>query len=170
MRSSLERYEGELARELSCLTLCDILQFVTGIEIRFAQDADLPYLLARDDLVSTEVLKKKVADGQVIIVARGDTRLGWLRYGYLWDAVPFMNLIVVEESSRRHGIGQMLVEYWEQDLKARGYKLAMTSTDAHAEAQHFHRKMGYRDAGCLLLPDELFPEHTSELLLVKVLT
>ena len=30
----------------------------------------------------------------------------------------------------------------------------MTSTLSNESAQHFYRRMGYQDAGCLLLPDE----------------
>jgi hypothetical protein len=30
----------------------------------------------------------------------------------------------------------------------------MTSTFSNESAQHFYRRLGYRDAGCLLLADE----------------
>ena len=142
---------------------------MAGIVIRYAHDLDVPYLLERDRLVSEQILKEKVAGGQVIVAVQGDARLDWLRFGTMWDTIPFMNLIVVEEGVRGQGIGRMLVDYWEREMKARGHQLVMTSTDADEEAQHFHRKLGYRDAGILLLPRELFPNHTSELLMVKVL-
>jgi len=40
-----------------------------------------------------------------------------------------------------------------------GYKLVMTSTQSDEQAQHFYRKIGYIDSGCLLLfkePAEIF--------------
>ena len=139
------------------------------IEIRYATDADLPYLLRNDGLVTEQVTRKKVSDGQVIVAVKDDCHLGWIRFGFWWDMFPFMNLIAVEEKAQRRGIGRKLVEFWEMKMKAQGHKLVMTSTDADEDAQHFHRKMGYRDSGCLLLPDELYPAHTLEILFVKVL-
>lgn len=47
--------------------------------------------------------------------------------------------------------------------KVRGHRLVMASTRADERAQGFYRRLGYRDAGCLLLreagyaqPAELF--------------
>jgi len=34
------------------------------------------------------------------------------------------------------------------------YNLVMTSTQANEQAQHFYRKLGYKDSGCLLLHDD----------------
>lgn len=31
------------------------------------------------------------------------------------------------------------------------YSLVMTSTQSDEEAQHFYRKIGYKDAGCLVI-------------------
>jgi hypothetical protein len=39
-------------------------------------------------------------------------------------------------------------------MKSLSYKLLMTSTLANENAQHFYRKLNYKDAGSLLLPDE----------------
>ena len=139
------------------------------IQIRYATDSDLSYLLRNDNVVTEQIMRKKVSDGQIIVAIKDDSHLGWIRFGFWWDTFPFMNLIAVEKEVRRRGIGRTLVEFWERGTKAQGHKLVMTSTDADEDAQHFHRKMGYRDSGCLLLPDELFPAHTLEILLVKVL-
>ena len=142
---------------------------VFDIQIRYATDADLPYLLRQDDLVSEQVMRKKVSDNQVIVALKDGSHLGWLRFGYWWDIFPFMNLIVVDEHARRRGTGRKLVEFWEKEMKAEGHKLAITSTDADEDAQGFHRKMGYRDRGCFLFPRELFPRSAMEILLLKVL-
>ena len=139
------------------------------IQVRYATDVDLPYLLLKDDLVSEGVMRNKVSDSQVIVAVQGENHLGWLRFGLWWDIFPFMNLIAVEENVRRRGTGRKLVEFWEKEMKAQGHKLVITSTDANEDAQRFHRKMGYRDSGCLLFPSELYPESTLEILLLKVL-
>ena len=36
-------------------------------------------------------------------------------------------------------------------MKAQGFKMIMVSTQVDESAQHFYRKLGYQDAGCLLL-------------------
>lgn len=41
----------------------------------------------------------------------------------------------------------MLVEHWEADMKKKGYGMVLTSTQADEEAQHFYRKLGYKDCG-----------------------
>ncbi len=140
------------------------------IQIRYATDSDLPYLQQHDDLISENVMQKKVSDSQVIVAVKNGSHLGWLRFGFWWDIFPFMNLIVVEEAERGKGTGRKLVEFWEKEMKYRGHELVITSTDANEDAQQFHRKMGYRDSGCILFPKELFPTSTMEILLLKVLT
>ncbi|MFC1996592.1 GNAT family N-acetyltransferase [Chloroflexota bacterium] len=139
------------------------------IQIRYATDTDLPYLQRSDDLVSELVMRKKVSDSRVIVAVKDGSHLGWLRFGFWWDLFPFMNLIVVEEEARGKGTGRKLVEFWEKEMKAQGHNLVITSTDANEDAQRFHRKMGYRDSGCILFPKELFPASTLEILLLKVL-
>ena len=53
-------------------------------------------------------------------------------------------------------------------MRSRGYDLVMTSTQSDEAAQHFWRKLGYRDCGGLTLP---FPGHEQplELILGKTL-
>lgn len=44
-----------------------------------------------------------------------------------------------------------LMAYWEQDMQSKGYGMVMTSTQTDEMAQHFYRKLGYREAGSLIL-------------------
>ena len=55
------------------------------------------------------------------------------------------------------------MEHWENDMKAKGHGMVMVSTQVDEDAQHFYRKLGYKDAGGLLIdipgysqPMELF--------------
>ena len=52
------------------------------------------------------------------------------------------------------GFGTKAMNHWEHEMQTSGYKLAMTSTQADEKAQHFYRKLGYKDSGCLLLSDD----------------
>lgn len=56
-------------------------------------------------------------------------------------------MIWVDEHYRGKGVGKQVVLFWEDKMKQKGFKTVMTSTLANEEAQHFYRKLGYRDAG-----------------------
>ena len=71
-----------------------------------------------------------------------------------WDNIPFMNMLYLNESYRNKGIGKELVRFWETEMKKKGYNLVMTSTLSNEQAQHFYRKLGYKDSGSLLLENE----------------
>ncbi|MCL2204535.1 MAG: hypothetical protein FWB88_11430 [Defluviitaleaceae bacterium] len=46
------------------------------------------------------------------------------------------------------------MKHWENEMQTLGYSLVMTSTQANEQVQHFYRKLGYKDSGCLLLNDD----------------
>jgi ribosomal protein S18 acetylase RimI-like enzyme len=135
------------------------------IVIGKATDGDYAYLSQNDRHITPTVLKRKLEDGE-IFVARQDTMpIGWLRYGLFWDSIPFMNMLFVSETKRGMGVGTQLVSYWETQMRLADHKMVMTSTLSNETAQHFYRKLGYRDAGALLLLNEPL-----EILLLKTLT
>ena len=37
------------------------------------------------------------------------------------------------------------MEHWEKDMKAQGYGMLLTSTRVDEKAQHFYRKLGYKE-------------------------
>ena len=41
--------------------------------------------------------------------------------------------------------------HWEADMQAKGYQMVLLSTQVDETAQHFYRKLGYTDCGCLVL-------------------
>ena len=96
--------------------------------------------------------------------------IGWLRYGYFWGFIPFMEMLVILENYRRKGNGRRLVQQWEAEMFQSGADLVLTSTQADEEAQHFYRTLGYQDCGALFLPTqrpaEIFlsklPPHTEQ--------
>jgi len=120
------------------------------IKITYATSDDLKYLKKNDDHISPEKVAEKVERRQVIIVKDETTPIGWLRFGYLYDEIPFINMIALEDEHQKQGIGSKLVKFWEEEMKKAGYDMALTSSQANEEAQHFYRKLGYEDAGSLL--------------------
>ncbi|MEE1619661.1 GNAT family N-acetyltransferase [Brachybacterium sp. J153] len=101
-----------------------------------------------------ETLGAVIEAGRLLVAEGDEGILGWLRWGLLWDEVPFINMLFVLESARGHGHGGTLVEEWEARARNDGHDAVLTSTRSDEPAQHFYRRRGYTDAGVLLLPDE----------------
>ncbi|MFD3259793.1 GNAT family N-acetyltransferase [Paenibacillus lentus] len=121
------------------------------MEIELATEKDYKYIVERDKHIPEALVRTKIKEKEIFILKDTDQEIGWMRYGYFWDSIPFMNMLFIEEAYRGQGIGKKMVLYWEEIMRQRGFTLVMTSTQSNEEAQHFYRKMGYRDAGCLLL-------------------
>ncbi|GKU27871.1 GNAT family N-acetyltransferase [Clostridium folliculivorans] len=125
------------------------------INIEYANKSEIQYIIDNDKHVSTELVEMKIKSKEILLVKDEEHKiLGWLRFNYFWDNTPFMNLLYIDEAYRNKGVGTSLVYFWEIEMKARGYELVMTSTLSNELAQHFYRKLGYKDAGSLLLENE----------------
>ncbi|WP_248930972.1 GNAT family N-acetyltransferase [Paenibacillus hamazuiensis] len=125
------------------------------MKIRTAAESDYEYIRDRDHHILHSLILPKIREKEIYIIRNEeDMNIGWMRYGYFWDNVPFMNMIWVDEPYRGKGIGKQVVLYWEGEMQKKGLTLVMTSTLANEKAQHFYRKLGYQDAGCLLIEKE----------------
>ncbi|WP_334073377.1 GNAT family N-acetyltransferase [Paenibacillus sp. A14] len=121
------------------------------MKIELATEKDYKYIVERDKHVPKTLVSTKINEKEIFILKDGEHEIGWMRYGYFWDNTPFMNMLWIEEEYRGQGIGKKIVLYWEELMRQKGFELVMTSTQSDEGAQHFYRKIGYRDAGCLIL-------------------
>jgi len=127
--------------------------------IRYATQEDKSFWLKLDRHMSADIFDLKIRDNQGYIISDDDKPIGVLRYSLFWDNTPFVNLIELHESYHGKGFGTQAMKQWENEMRNSGYKLVMTSTQSNEQAQHFYRKLGYTDSGCLLLykyPAEIF--------------
>ena len=125
------------------------------MKINYAIEEDYDYIVKRDKHILEGLVKRKITEKEIFIFRNEQNQyIGWMRYNYFWDNTPFMNMIWIDEPYRSQGIGKEAVLYWEALMKEKGFGLVMTSTLANEAAQHFYRKLGYKDAGCLLLENE----------------
>jgi ribosomal protein S18 acetylase RimI-like enzyme len=124
------------------------------MRVAFAGLDDLDFLVAEDHHINRDVIRAKIARREVMVAHVEDRRVGFLRHGYLWDEIPFMNLLWVEEQSRGKGYGTQLVSFWESEMRKLGHDSVMTSSLSSERAQHLYRRLGYVDVGSLLMPDE----------------
>jgi len=124
------------------------------MKIVAATAADYHYMRTHDRHIREKLIMPKI-DGREIHMLKVEERtIGWMRHSYFWDNTPFMNLIWIDEPYRSNGYGREAMLFWEEQMRQEGYRLVMTSTQANEGAQHFYRKLGYRDSGCLWLEDE----------------
>ena len=138
------------------------------VSIRYvsASDKDFWYTLDRH-LPETEFLNK-VRDKQGYILLEDGKPCGLLRYNLFWDNTPFCTMLFVDWKSQKKGYGRKLMEHWEQDMKSKGFDMLLTSTQVDEEAQHFYRKLGYKDCGSLVL-NISGHEQPMEMFMVKAL-
>lgn len=124
------------------------------MKIHLASPDDLISLRSLDHHISADMMADKIARREVFVAKIDAELVGWLRFGYFWDNIPFMNLLFVLEAQRGKDIGRQLVLYWENAMQTQGFDQVFTSTLADENAQHFYRKLGYLDCGSLFLPGE----------------
>lgn len=72
------------------------------------------------------------------------------------------------KEQKRNLLEKYLYEFsqWENDMKSQGYGMLLTSTQVDEEAQHFYRKLGYRDCGGFVIDIPGY-EQPMEMFLVK---
>lgn len=134
--------------------------------ISYVQESDRAFWYQLDRHLPEAEFERKVRERRGYVLREEEIPVGVLRYNLFWDNTPFCTLLYVAREFQRRGYGRKLMEHWEQDMRAQGYGMLLTSTQVDEEAQHFYRRLGYRDCGGLLV-DVPGYEQPMELFLVK---
>ena len=113
------------------------------IEIRNVKFEDKEFWFTLDSHLEEKEFDKKVRDKQGYVITYNGKQVGLLRYNLFWDNTPFCNLLYIQGK----GYGSKLMKYWEDEMKLLGYPFVLVSTQVDEEAQHFYRKLGYKDCG-----------------------
>jgi ribosomal protein S18 acetylase RimI-like enzyme len=117
----------------------------------YVTEKDQEFWFTLDKHLSKEEFSNKVRDRRGYVIREGEKAIGILRYNLFWDNIPFVNLIHFDGRYRYKGFGKLAMEQWEEEMKNLGYTAVMTSTQVDEGSQHFYRKLGYKDVGCLVL-------------------
>ncbi|HAN21552.1 MAG: GNAT family N-acetyltransferase [Clostridiales bacterium GWF2_36_10] len=134
--------------------------------IRYVSDCDKPYWFTLDRHLSESEFELKIRDRRGYVISDDDKPIGVMRYNLFGDFTPFLTLIYFEEAFRGKGFGKKAMQFWENQMGELGYRMIMTSTQVDEQAQHFYRRLGYKDAGCLVLDTPPF-EQPLEMFLIK---
>lgn len=137
-------------------------------EIGYVQLSDKEFWYSLDGHLPNKEFEKKVRDKQGYILLEDDKPVGLLRFNLFWDNTPFCNMLFVDWNYQRRGFGKTLMEYWEADMKSQGYGVLLTSTQVDEEAQHFYRKLGYKDCGGFVIDIPKY-EQPMEMFFIKAI-
>lgn len=121
------------------------------MKIKYAAIEDKEFWFSLDSHISEEEFLNKVQRKMGYIIFDNEKCIGLLRYNLFWDNIPFCTMLIIDKNYQGRGYGKQLIEHWERDMKSKGYGMIMTSTQVDENAQHFYRKLGYIDAGVLLI-------------------
>ena len=136
------------------------------IEIRYVEDKNKNFWFRLDKHLPESEFDKKVRDKQGYVLFENGEAVGLLRYNLFWDNTPFCTMLFVDWSKQKNGYGKALMNHWEDDMRNQGYEMVMTSTQEDEEAQHFYRKIGYKDCGGFTVDIPGY-EQPMELILMK---
>lgn len=136
------------------------------VSIRYVQTEDREFWYSLDKHLPEDEFENKVRNKQGYVLSENGVPIGLLRYNLFWDNTPFCTMLFIDPNHQRKGYGKMLTAHWERDMKAQGYGLLLASTQVDESAQHFYRKLGYKDCGGLIID---IPEYAQpmELFLIK---
>ena len=116
-------------------------------DIRYVTSQDKTRWYELDAHLPEDMFDEKVRSRQGYVCTADGIIVGVLRYNMFWDSVPFCTMLYIDEAYRGRGFGRLLMERWERDMALRGYDMLMTSTQVDEDAQHFYRRLGYKDSG-----------------------
>ncbi|MEM7334344.1 MAG: GNAT family N-acetyltransferase [Chloroflexota bacterium] len=137
-----------------------------NIQIRFADERELAWLLAENDYLPDGMVEQKIAHNEYIVAVQDEMIVGYLRFSYFWSFIPYIDIIYVQEELRCQGIGRKMLTVLEGVAREQGQSFILSSSQSdEAEPQAWHRHVGFRDAGALV---ELRPlQDVTELIFVK---
>ena len=137
-------------------------------EIRYAEKTDREFWFRLDRHLPEREFEDKVQRKMGYVLLENSNPIGLLRYNLFWDNTPFCTMLYIDADHRGKGYGRKLMEHWEADMRANGYDMVLTSTQVDEDAQHFYRKLGYKDCGGFVI-DIPGHEQPMELFLVKAI-
>lgn len=120
------------------------------------------WLIAHDTEVEVSWVRRCVLQREYCVAVVDGQVVGFLRFSQFWGKIPFMDMVRVQASHQRAGVGTALFSYWEAAMRTAGATLLMTSSQAdEPEPVAWHKRNGFVDAGAvqfghLQLVKELF--------------
>jgi len=111
---------------------------------------DMHYVCSGENLSESE-FELKVRDKRCYILRYDKKPIGVMVFNLIWDFIPFLTLMYLEDDYQMKGFGSKAMAHWENEMRSLEYKMIMVSTQVDESAQHFYRKRGYKDMGSIAM-------------------
>lgn len=121
--------------------------------MRRLTEQDRAFWLAMVPSERADGFARKLRDGLGYVLLADERPVGVLCYQLFWEELPFLCLLRLDAPCRGRGYGRAAMNQWEEEMRTAGYRMVLTSTQVNEGAQHFYRKLGYKDCGCLVLDE-----------------
>ena len=119
-----------------------------------AAPEQLSALRRYDSHIPEARLMSCIRDGFVYAILSDEKIVGILRYSLFWQTIPFLDLLYLDERLRGKGLGTAAMAQWEAEMGKLGYNYVMLSTQEDETAKFFYEKLGYRNIGVFLPPEQ----------------
>ena len=137
--------------------------------IDYATEEDKAFWFTLEQHMDESEFWLKVRDKRAYIISDSEKPVGIMRYNLFWDNAPCLTMLYLVEAYRKKGFGAKAMAHWENEMRRCGYKFVITTTQVDEAAQHFYRRLGYKDAGGFLIEVPSF-EQPMEMFMIKLLT
>lgn len=118
--------------------------------VRLATESDVDVLAAQNGWTHSRTIEKIGRSEFVVAVDPDDTIVGFARLGFLWSELPFLELIVVtDDSKRRQGVGTALLDHLAERFHGTSPFLYSSCNAGEEQPQAWHRHKGFEDCGYL---------------------
>jgi L-amino acid N-acyltransferase YncA len=133
------------------------------VKLRLAAAGDVEGIEGIDGALELESydrarVRQAIEEGRVVVAedspssslrASGEV-VGYVRWGWFWEKLPYCMIARVTPSHQGRGIGRALYEMVEERLREAGYQFWLSSTEADNERSlAFHAALGFRRIGAL---------------------
>jgi len=117
--------------------------------VSFATISDNLFLKDNSQL-SNKTLNQKLLNNEILVAKSDKKSVGLLILDYLWNHIPFISFIWVDEKYRQFGVGKALLIFLEAYLIKNKYTQIISSSMENAkDAQAWHKHMGFNKCGLI---------------------
>lgn len=89
----------------------------------------------------------------------------WFILKGIFHSFPYLHIIAVKENNRNHGIGKILLKFFEDTCFKDFTKLFLVVADFNPDAKMLYERIGYTDVGSI---PNLYREGIAECLMMKL--
>lgn len=97
---------------------------------------------------SSDYFDAALSAKRIFVAEENGKVVAYLTYYIIWGNTPYIELLRVTSTHQRKGIGGKLLSVLEKELKKRGHKVLLSSSEkVNKIGNIFHRRVGFKPIG-----------------------